>query len=246
MERVERIKGRKEPIVDLQGPNAVPLDGQPKESSPWRLRRSNLLYSSIQGLGRLCFGCCYQMRVEGRENIPGHGPGIFLPKHQFWTDIPIVALAAGRPVSFIAKQELFIYPGIRHFLTSMGGVPIDRQNPIRNLDTFRYVERLLKQGEFIVLFPEGTYYPRCMGRGKHGFIQRILRFQEKTGWTGSRAIPFIPMGIQYQRGRFRSEVRVRIGPPLFPPGQTEGIDFTRRIMARIADLSGLDPLPGEK
>ena len=243
MERVERIKRGKEPIVDLQGPNAAPLDGYAKESAPWRLRRSNHLYGSIRGLGRLFFGIFYPMRVEGRENIPGHGPGILLPKHQFWTDIPIVALAAGRPVNFIAKQELFVYPGIRHFLTSMGGVPIDRQNPIRNLDTFRYVEQLLKRGEVIVLFPEGTYYRRSLGRGKSGFIQRILRFQEKMGWRENRAIPFIPMGIQYQRGRFRNEVQVRIGPPLFPLGQTEGMDFTRRIMVKIGELSGLDPFP---
>ena len=246
MQSVERIKGRKEPIVDLQGSNAAHLDESPKGSAPWRPRRSEPLYHSIRLLGRLCFGVCYQIRIEGRENIPRHGPGILLPKHQFWTDIPIVALAAGRPLSFIAKQELFLYPGIRHFLSSLGGVPIDRQHPIRNLDTFRYAEQLLQREEFIVLFPEGTYYPRRMGRGKHGFIQRILRFQEKMGWAQNRAIPFIPMGIQYQKGRLRTVARVRIGPSLVAPRGTEGIAFTRRIMARISELSGLDPFPEEK
>lgn len=246
MEQVQEIKGKKEPVGPLQGLNAADLDGQAKGVGPWRPRRSELLYRSVRVLGRLCFAVCYQIRVEGRENIPIHGPGILLPKHQFWTDIPIVALAAGRPVSFIAKQELFVYPGMRHFLTSMGGIPIDRLNPIRSLDSFRYVEQLLKRGEVVVLFPEGTYYRRSMGRGKRGFIQRILRFQEKMGWTENRAIPFLPLGVQYQRGRYRSQVRVKIGPPLFAPGETEGIDFTRRIMARIGELSGLDPSPEEK
>lgn len=246
MERVEETKGKKESVVSLQEPHAAGLDGRAKGAGLRRLRRSEFLYRSIRVLGRFCFGFCYQIRVEGRKNIPVHGPGVLLPKHQFWTDIPIVALAAGRPVSFIAKQELFVYPGIRHFLTSMGGIPIDRLNPIRSLDSFRYVEQLLKRGEFIVLFPEGTYYRRSMGRGKRGFIQRILRFQEKMGWTENQAIPFLPMGVQYRRGRLRTQVRVQIGPPLFALKETEGIDFTRRIMVRIGELSGLAPLQEEK
>jgi 1-acyl-sn-glycerol-3-phosphate acyltransferase len=246
MQSVERIEERKEPIVALQGTNATHLEEPPKRSALGRPRRSELLYHSIRLLGRLCFGACYRIRVEGRENIPAHGPGILLPKHQFWTDIPIVALAVGRPVSFIAKQELFVYPGIRHFLIAMGGIPIDRLHPVRSLDSFHYVEQLLKTEEFIVLFPEGTYYRGRMGRGKRGFIQRILRFQEKMGWAENRAIPFIPMGVQYQKARFRTVARVRIGPPLVAPGGTEGIEFTRRIMARISELSGLDPSPLEE
>jgi 1-acyl-sn-glycerol-3-phosphate acyltransferase len=245
MERAERIEPRDDSAAAPEKASAEP-DGRRTGLRPWRLRRRIFLYHSVRALGRLCFHACYRIRVEGRENIPGHGPGILLPKHQFWTDIPIVALAAARPVSFIAKQELFVYPGIRHFLTAMGGIPIDRLHPVRSLDSFRYVEQLLKTGEFIVLFPEGTYYPGRMGRGKHGFIQRILRFQEKMGWRENRAIPFIPMGIQYQGGAFRNVVRVRIGSPLVAAGEAEGIAFTRRIMGGIGELSGLRSFQEEK
>jgi 1-acyl-sn-glycerol-3-phosphate acyltransferase len=143
-------------------------------------------------------------------------------------------------LNFIAKQELFVYPLVRHFLSSLGGVPIDRQNPVKNLDSFRYVEKLLKEKEFIVLFPEGTYYPHAVGRGKYRFIERILRFQEKMGWRGERAIPFIPMGIRYDEENFRTKVRVKIGQPIYQDGESGGQELTHRIMAEIAELSGLD------
>jgi 1-acyl-sn-glycerol-3-phosphate acyltransferase len=150
-----------------------------------------------------------------------------------------VGLTARRPLNFIAKQELFVYPIVRQFISSLGGVPIHRLNPVKSLDSFRYVERLLQGGEFIVLFPEGTYYPHTVGRGKHRFIERILRTQEKMGWQGDRAIPFIPVGIRYDEKKFRTEVHVKIGQPIYSKGEAEGEEFTRRIVTDIAKLSGL-------
>jgi 1-acyl-sn-glycerol-3-phosphate acyltransferase len=203
------------------------------------LRRIDFLYRFICVVGYVCFHSIYRLRVEGRENIPSAGPVVLLPKHQFWTDIPIVALAVSRPMNYIAKQELFIYPVVRHFLSSVGAVPVDRLNPVKTLDSFRYVEQLLQQGEAMVLFPEGTYYPNSMGRGKHRFIQSLLRIQGKRGWSGEKAIPFIPMGIQYRGNKFRPEVYVKIGRPLFAQGESEAMEFTRRITGDIAKLSGL-------
>jgi 1-acyl-sn-glycerol-3-phosphate acyltransferase len=203
------------------------------------IRRSNLFYKLVRGIGCSGLRLIYRIQVEGRENIPPEGPGILLPKHQYWTDIPIVALAARRPVSYIAKQELFVYPGVRHFLGALGGIPLDRVNPVKTLDSFRHLERILQDGEFVVLFPEGTYYPHSMGRGKHRLIERILRFQEKKGWQGARPVPFIPMGIRYLDRKWRSEVRVEIGRPLNADGKTEAQEFTRVIVEEIARLSGI-------
>jgi 1-acyl-sn-glycerol-3-phosphate acyltransferase len=203
------------------------------------IRRRNFFYKLIRGIYHPCFRVIYRIQIAGRENIPSAGPGILLPKHQFWTDIPIVASAAWRPVSYIAKQELFVYPGIRHFLTALGGIPLDRGNPVKTLDSFRQLERLLIEKEFIVLFPEGTYYPNSMGRGKHRLIERILRVQEKMGWREDQAIPFIPMGIRYREKRMRTEIQVKIGRPLFADGKTDAEEFTRAIVQEIAKLSGL-------
>jgi len=203
------------------------------------VRRNDILYRFMRSVGYVSLSCCYRIKVEGREHIPPAGPAILLPKHQFWTDIPIMGLAAWRPLNFIAKQELFVYPGVRQFISSMGGVPIHRLNPVKSLGSFRYVEQLLQSGEFIVLFPEGTYYPHTMGRGKHRFVERLLRTQEKAGWHGDRALPFIPVGIRYNEKKLRTEVHVKIGRPIYSGEKCGGEEFTRRIVEEIATLSGL-------
>lgn len=226
------------------------LENLPDEADSWpgeirdrtlelKLHRNDVICRLFLMLGYIGFHSIYRIHVEGRENIPLRGPGIILPKHQFWTDIPIVGLTAGRPLNYIAKQELFVYPIVRHFLKSLGGIPINRLGPVKSRHSFRYVETILRKGEFVVLFPEGTYYPNCLGRGKRGFIQAILRFQERMELPGNEAIPFIPMGIRYQEGRIRTGVHVKIGQPLFSRKESEVQGFTDRIVEEIGRLSGL-------
>lgn len=101
------------------------------------------------------------------------------------------------------------------------------------------MEKLLKEKEFVVLFPEGTYYPHSMGRGKHRFIERILRVQGKMGWQGGQAIPFIPIGIRYLEKKFSAEVQVKIGRPVLSNGELDAQGFTQRILEEIARRSGL-------
>ncbi len=210
-----------------------------------RVRRNNFLHFLIRSLSYVILRMVFRLTIEGRENLPADGPAIILPKHQSWSDVPIVGISLWRPASYIAKQELFVYPVIRQFITLLGGVPIDRLKPVKSLDSFRYVEHLLQEGDFIVLYPEGTYYPRCMGRGKHRFIGRFLDFQGKNGRRERKPIPFVPMGIQFVEGGFRSIVKVKIGKPLFAREGEEAMVFTKLIMAQIANLSDLPPLKAD-
>ncbi len=204
------------------------------------IRRANFIYRLVRIFGYVSFQAIYRLRVEGQGNIPSRGPCLILPKHQFWTDSPIVGWAVCRPLNYIAKQELFVYPGVRQFITLLGGIPVNRLHPIKSLDSFRYIDRLLKMGEYIVLFPEGTYYPHTMGEGKYRFIQRLLRFREEMGWHGPQAIPFVPVGISYDEKKFRTEIKVRIGQPLYAKEESDGKLFTLSLLQRIAELSGLN------
>jgi hypothetical protein len=47
------------------------------------------------------------------------------------------------------------------------------------------------------------------------------------------------MGIRYESKKFRTEVRVNIGSPLYADGEAEAVELTRRILEEIAALSGL-------
>ena len=74
------------------------------------MKRSIIVYSATKILARLVFSVFYRIKNEWKTTLPDHGPMIILPKHQYWTDIPIVSLAFKPLLYFVAKKELFKYP----------------------------------------------------------------------------------------------------------------------------------------
>jgi 1-acyl-sn-glycerol-3-phosphate acyltransferase len=181
--------------------------------------------------------------VHGVEHIPHRGPAIILPKHQYWTDIPIVSLALRPQLNYVAKVELFRIPSVSILLSLLGGIPVDREKTTKTTDAFRYLLRLLRGKEYVVIFPEGTYYPGEVGKGKSRLIQMILRWQGDRevldADTRSDHIPFIPMGIHYARKGLRKTATVKVGRPIFAEGEAEAPRLTNQIMESIARLSAL-------
>lgn len=167
-----------------------------------------------------------------------------MPKHQYWTDIPLIGFAFYNiHLNYIAKKELFRFPLVRTFLTTLGGIPLDREKPIKSLDSFKHLSFLLRMRQKIVIFPEGTYYTGIIGKGKSRLIKMILKFQEEEQL--SNHIPFIPVGIIYQKMKFRQKVTIRIGEPLYADRESDAEEFTQKVMKAIAFLSDLD-VKGEK
>ncbi len=204
------------------------------------MRRNSFVYSGTKTFARIVFSIVYQIETERKTKLPDQGPVIILPKHQYWTDIPIISLAFEPLLYFVAKQELFKYPLIRNYLSFLGGLPVDRKQSIRSLDSFKALVSLLRAGEMIVIFPEGTYFRNEVGSGKSRLLQMILRFQTELGVP----IPFVPVGIRYgERAGWRRRVEVSIGSPLFAEGESEAIPLTHQAMEEISRLCRL-PLCG--
>ena len=205
-------------------------------------RRSLLVYGFFKTIAAIIFRLCYRIRVQGVENIPGKGPAIILPKHQYWTDIPIVSLAMGPQLNYVAKTELFTFPFVKTFLSLLGGVPVDREKTTKTMGSFRYILQLLRGEEYLVIFPEGTYYRGKIGKGKSRLIQMILSWQRNSepdeAQTTGDYIPFVPVGIHYARKGLRKLVKVKIGRPIFAEGG-EAPRLTNQVIESIALLSGL-------
>jgi 1-acyl-sn-glycerol-3-phosphate acyltransferase len=197
------------------------------------VKRNSFIYSLTKSVAQLVFSIFYQIETEEGEPASLNGPVVILPKHQYWTDIPIISLAFKPLLYFVAKRELFEYPLVRNYLSLLGGLPVDRMQSIRTLDSFRYLFSLLKAGEKIVIFPEGTYFQGRVGSGKSRLIQMILRFQSELRYP----IPFVPVGIRYgKRNVWRRQVEVRIGQPLFAERESDAISLTQRVMEEISRL----------
>jgi 1-acyl-sn-glycerol-3-phosphate acyltransferase len=202
------------------------------------MKRSERIFRLTRVVSRFILSMKFDIRTEGWSNLPEKGPAILIPKHQQWWDVPLLGHTVPRPLYFLAKQELFRSSLSRFFISRLGGIPVDRASPIRSLATFRELVLLLRRESFLVLFPEGTYFPGAMGPGKWRLVQMILRLQHKQSLP---AVPFFPIGIAYERrpGSGRTGVTLRIGEPLQEADPCRAEDFTGRLLSRIKGLSGL-------
>ena len=200
------------------------------------MKRNAFVYITTKKMAQWFFSFFYRIETEKRTTLPNHGPMIILPKHQYWTDIPIISLAFKPLLYFVAKKELFQYPLVREYLSLLGGLPVDRKQSIRTLDSFKVLVSLLRAGEKIVIFPEGTYIRNGVGSGKSRLLQMILKFQSELGYP----IPFIPVGIRYgERSGWRRRVEVCIGSPLFAERESDAVPLTHRAIEAISHLCRL-------
>ncbi|HWO93345.1 MAG TPA: lysophospholipid acyltransferase family protein [Dehalococcoidia bacterium] len=99
-------------------------------------------------------------RVEGREHVPREGSVILVANHITNLDPPILATATHRHVTYMAKQELFDLPVIGFVFRLYGAFSVRRFEA--DLAALRQAQNVLKGGQVLGMFPEGT---RSRGSG---------------------------------------------------------------------------------
>jgi 1-acyl-sn-glycerol-3-phosphate acyltransferase len=182
------------------------------------------------------------LQVEGRENIPKHGPVIFIANHVSNLDPPIVASVTGRNPGFLAKQELFERKIFSMFLNAYGAHPLKRGS--HDIGALRWGSRRLKQKDgALILFPEGTRDKTGAGmkQGLPGVTQMALM-------TGAPIIPIAITGAEPLQNVLkvfipRAKLRIKIGKPvLVTSGESKRLGreqveaVTTEIMLRVARL----------
>ncbi len=96
----------------------------------------------------------YRIKVIGAENFPKEGGVLLCANHINNYDPPVVGITCPRPVHFMAKEELFKMPVLKSILPQVNAYPVKRGMSDR--EAFRNTLKLLKSGNVIGLFPEGT------------------------------------------------------------------------------------------
>jgi 1-acyl-sn-glycerol-3-phosphate acyltransferase len=128
---------------------------------------SRPLYGLVRALVTPLLRFWIRLHVKGREHVPAEGPAILAPNHKSLADPFFVGLSLKRHVRFMAKAELFRGP-LGRLLPRLGAFPVRRgQADAEALETAR---TLLRQGELVVVFPEGTRVgdPDVLGSPHHG------------------------------------------------------------------------------
>ncbi len=171
---------------------------------------------------RVVLGSLFRFRVTGLANVP-EGGAIVSGNHISGFDPPVVGMLMKRPAWYIAKEELFRYPGFRWLISQVHAYPVRRGKPDRR--ALRMTQAIVAHGGIVIMFPEGH-------RTETGELQdprRGVAFVARVA-----GVPVVPVGVAgpYRLGR---PVALAFGPPLtMEPG--ESLDaFSSRLMAAIRE-----------
>ena len=183
-----------------------------------------------------------EVRITGMENLPTGktSPAILLVKHQSTYETFLMPAIMPHPLAYVFKKELIYIPFFGWAIGSMDMIHIDRS--LRAQAFNKVVEqgkRLLAQGVWVIMFPEGTRIPR----GQKG-VYKIggTRLAVETG------APVIPIAVTsakvWPRKAFIKHpgiVDVSIGKPIPSQGR-KADELMREVEAWIeSEMHRLDP-----
>ncbi|HEY2559654.1 MAG TPA: lysophospholipid acyltransferase family protein [Caldimonas sp.] len=183
--------------------------------------------------------CGVRARVQGRENLSGTSV-ILLPKHQSTWETFAFPTLMPRPLCYVFKRELLFIPFFGWAMARMDLIHIDRS---KRAEAWSKVaeqgRRFMAQGNWVIMFPEGTRTPR----GSQG-IYKVggTRLAVETGR------PVVPIAVTSARCWPRKSfllrpgvIDVSIGAPIEPAGRSAE-DLMREVERWIeAEMRRLDP-----
>lgn len=162
-----------------------------------------------------------KLEARGVENIPNEGGVLIVSNHVSLLDPIIVGSAVNREVHFMARSDIFGVPFLGRLITAFNAYPVNRWAP--DLGALRRTISLLKAGNAVLIFPEGT-------RSVDGNLGKT---NDGACFIAHRAnVPTIPVyhdgvGKMLPRGsrRFRrSKLTVSFGEP---------IDFSKVVQSDV-------------
>ncbi|HEY6794469.1 MAG TPA: lysophospholipid acyltransferase family protein [Kineosporiaceae bacterium] len=118
--------------------------------------------------------------VTGEEHVPDERGAILASNHLSFSDSFFLPLMVRRRVTFLAKSDYFTGRGITGrlkagFFKGVGQVPVDRSGGSSSDAALQTGLRLLRSGQLLGIYPEGTRSPDGrLYRGKTGVARMAL------------------------------------------------------------------------
>ncbi len=165
-------------------------------------------YQILRPLISLVYHIRFNLKIEGKENIPKDGGYIFASNHRCYEDPVLISFPTRVPFAYMAKEELFKKNfAFTALIKAFGAFPV-----IRGAGDMSVIDESIKRlnkGYNLVIFPEGTRSKDGkVGKGKTGVALIAAKAQ----------VPVIPVGISFKGSKlkFRSKLIVSFGKMISP------------------------------
>jgi 1-acyl-sn-glycerol-3-phosphate acyltransferase len=207
-----------------------------------------LLYS----IGKVTVGNALMLgwrpHVEGIEHIPKTGGAIFAGNHLSVADELFLGAVVPRHLAFWAKSEYFVGTGVggwftRNLFNGLGAIKVERGGGRAALAAFDGAIPVLKGGDMVVVYPEGTRSPDGrLYRGRTGVARLAVAAGVPiipVGTLGTERVQ--PIGQPYPK-LARGAITVKFGKPIDTTGRSDDRTalraLTDEVMAEIQKLTG--------
>ncbi len=183
-----------------------------------------------------------ERRVIGMENLPTDPKQgvVLLCKHQSVYETFLMPAIMPRPLAYVFKKELLKVPFFGWSIGSLDMVHIDRSQGSRAFaKVLQQGRKLLSQGTWVIMFPEGTRIDRGqVGQYKSGGARLAV----------SAGVPIVPIAVTsakvWPRKAFVKRpgiVDVSIGPQISSEGRTQDELMKMAETWIEAEMRRLDP-----
>ena len=145
------------------------------------------IHRIVSRFARFCVRCSgARFHFDGLEKIPTDQPVVFVANHQGDFDIAVFLAYLPVPHGYLAKTEILKVPILRTWMKYMRCVFIDRKNMRQSAKAILEGVEILKEGQSLVLFPEGT---RSKSPQMGEFKPASFKLATRAG------VPIVPVSI---------------------------------------------------
>lgn len=184
------------------------------------------LYKLARLILRLVLPLFVDLKVIGKWNIPDSGC-ILAANHPSMLDALLITTVFPGELFVLGKAELFSRPLFGCFLRKLNAIPVSRRGFCS--ESFKLVENLLRDGNIILIFPEGKVSRDAkLQHFSLGFAKISLSSQMPVvplSIYGSELV--LPLGCSIPR---RGRVRLAFGEPIVPE---ETQDKNSRVLMQL-------------